>query len=207
MIPAGQPGHRIQPGRLLYEITSLTERIDLAGLFAVRQPLELELGAGDGSFLRDYAALHPERNFVGVERLKGRLRKIDRKGQRQGLSNIRGIRIEAAYFLRHLVPADSFAAIHVYFPDPWPKVRHRRRRLICDPFTHDAARALAAGGLVHVRTDCTDYFAGMREAFARNREFLPVETPRELAAVLTDFEREWHAQGRPTLRASFRKTA
>lgn len=203
----GGPGLPIEPGRLLHEITSLTEPIELARLFPLPQPVELELGAGDGSFLRDYAALHPERNFVGVERLHGRLGKIDRKGQRQGLTNVRGIRIEAGYFLRYLVPPGTLAALHVYFPDPWPKLRHRRRRLVNESFTRDAARALDTGGTVHVRTDSADYFAQMREAFTTNPDFVPVETPDELAAVLTDFERELNAQGRPTLRAGFRKVS
>lgn len=196
---------QIEPGRLLHEITSLTEPVNLAGLFPLRQPVELELGAGDGSFLRDCAARHPERNFVGVERLNGRLRKIDRQGQRRGLTNLRGIRIEAAYFLQYLVPPGTLAALHVCFPDPWPKLRHRRRRLVSDAFVHHAAQALTAGGGVYLRTDSEDYFAQMREVFGGSAAFEAAETPAELAAVLTDFEREFNAQGLPTLRVAFRR--
>lgn len=206
----GDPGtdlHRIEPGRLLHEITSLTEPVNLAALFPLVQPVELELGAGDGSFLRDYAARHPERNFVGVERLYGRLRKIDRQGQRRGLTNLRGIRIEAAYFLQYLVPPAALVALHVYFPDPWPKKRHRRRRLVNEQFTRHAARALAAAGSVYLRTDSKDYFEQMGEVFGGSAEFEPVETPLELAAVFTDFEREFNARGQPTLRAAFRMRA
>ncbi|MCB1125365.1 MAG: tRNA (guanosine(46)-N7)-methyltransferase TrmB [Verrucomicrobiae bacterium] len=200
-------GFRIQPGRLLLEICSLTERLDLAECFPRRQPVELELGSGDGSFLCDLAARHPERNFVGVERLNGRLRKLDRKGQRLGLSNLRGVRIEAAYFLQYLVFPATLAAIHVYFPDPWPKIRHRARRLINEAFTGHAAQALAVGGVLHVRTDSADYFAQMRAVFAASPHFTPVDTPPELASLPTDFEREFNARGLPTLRAAFRRVA
>ena len=80
----------------------------------------MELGCGDASFLVDYARRHPERNFIGVERLLGRLRKLDRKGRRAGLTNLRGVRIESSYFLEYLLPPHSVSALHVYFPDPWP---------------------------------------------------------------------------------------
>src|SRR6202035_4310290 len=88
----------------IYQLTSIITRLDVAALFPSVQPLEVELGSGDGSFLANYARLRPERNFLGVERLLGRLRKIDRKGRRAGLANLRGMRIESAYFLEYLLP-------------------------------------------------------------------------------------------------------
>src|ERR1700689_4801384 len=106
---------------LIHRLTSIVERLDLAALFPRAQLLEVELGSGDGSFLVNYARLHPERNFLGVERLLGRLRKLDRKGRRAGLTNLRGLRIESAYFLEYLLPRESPATLHIYFPDPWPK--------------------------------------------------------------------------------------
>src|SRR5437868_5846019 len=102
---------------LIYELPSILERLDLAQIFPRAQPLEIELGSGDGSFLAQYAQRHLERNFIGVERLLGRLRKLDRKGRRAGLTNLRGIRIESSYFLEYLVPAHSVSALHVYFPE------------------------------------------------------------------------------------------
>lgn len=174
-------------------------------MFPVCQPLEVELGAGDGSFLVQYAALHPERNFLGVERLLGRLKKIDRKGRRASLANLRVMRIEAAYFVEYLLPAASVSALHVYFPDPWPKRRHKKHRLINGAFAESARKALAAGGVVYLRTDHEDYFAQMNEVFRANAAFAPAETPADLAAVLTDFEREFNLQGIVTLRTAFRK--
>lgn len=193
-------------GRCLYELTSLTERLPLESLFPLRQPVELELGAGDGSFLLEYAARHPERNFLGVERLMGRLRKIDRKSQRCGLENVLGIRIEAAYFLRYLASPGSLAALHVYFPDPWPKKRHHRRRLVNEAFVRDAAHALGAEGVMHLRTDDPDYFAQMQEVFTAAPDFSAIQPPAEVTQVLTDFERDFNARGIPTLRSSWQKT-
>ena len=96
--------------------------------------LEVELGSGDGSFLAQRAAAYPERNFLGVERLLGRLRKLDRKARRAGLTNVRLLRIEAGYFLEYLLPATSVHALHLYFPDPWPKRKHRKNRLVNERF-------------------------------------------------------------------------
>src|SRR2546422_8436890 len=124
---------------LLHRPASYFERLALTQLFEKGQPLEVELGSGDGSFIVHYAQLHPEHNFIGVERLLGRLRKIDRKGLRAKLTNLRLVRIEASYFLEYLLPPESAIAIHVYFPDPWPKRRHHKHRLVNPRFT-DVAR-------------------------------------------------------------------
>jgi tRNA (guanine-N7-)-methyltransferase len=189
---------------LLYELPSITDRLDPDGIFPTQQPLEVELGCGDASFLVEYAGRHPERNFIGVERLLGRLRKLDRKGRRAGLSNLRGVRIECSYFLEWLLPPASVSALHVYFPDPWPKKKHRRHRLVNERFPAVARRALAPGGVVYLRTDDADYFAQMKAVFAQASGFCEIETPAALAELLTDFEREFQARGVATLRAAYR---
>jgi tRNA (guanine-N7-)-methyltransferase len=181
--------------------------LPLPRLFPRPQPLEVELGSGDGSFLAQWAATHPDRNFLGVERLLGRLRKLDRKAGRQGLRNLRLLRIEAAYFVRYLLPPASVEAIHLYFPDPWPKRRHRAHRLVNAAFAEAAARALVPGGIVYLRTDDEDYFAQMLEVFGGAPAFRLVETPPDLSAVVTDFERGFNAQGIPTRRAAYRLQA
>src|SRR4051812_30441146 len=91
------------PGSLIYRPESITKRLDPNALFPSAQPLEVELGSGDGGFIAQWAKLHPERNFIAVERLLGRLRKIDRKGQRAGLTNLRALRLEAWYVLEFLL--------------------------------------------------------------------------------------------------------
>ncbi len=180
-------------------------RLDFPSIFGHSQPVELELGSGDGSFLAQYAALHPERHFLGVERLLGRLRKIGRKGRRAGLTNLRTLRLEAAYVLEWMIPPGSLAVLHVYFPDPWPKRRHWKRRLVEARFTRLAHAALGPGGQVYLRTDNADYFAQMTEVFAAHPGFQRSETPDELRAVTTDFERDFQAKGIPTLHVGYRR--
>ncbi len=190
---------------LLVQLHSIVERLDAAKLYPQLQPLEVELGSGDGSFLVNYAKLHPERNFLGVERLLGRLRKIDRKGLRAGLANLRGLRIESSYCLEYLLAPESVAAVHIYFPDPWPKRKHRKNRLINVDFVSVAHKVLAPGGAVYLRTDDEDYFTQMVTAFAVDPSFRLMETPEELSAVVTDFERNFLARGVATRRAAYLK--
>src|SRR5277367_2955767 len=103
---------------LIYDLPSIVERIDLEKLFPKPQPLEVELGCGDASFLVEYAKQNPGKNFIGVERLLGRISKLARKGRRAGLTNLRGVRIESSYFLQYLLPSNSVSMLHIYFPDP-----------------------------------------------------------------------------------------
>ncbi len=187
----------------LYPLTTIVEPLDLAKLFPKAQPLEVELGAGDGTFLMDWARLHPDINYIGVERLLGRARKIGRKSHRAGLFNLRAVRIEGSYFLKYLLPPRSAHAIHVYFPDPWPKRRHWKRRLVNTQFTHLAADALKPCGTVYLRTDDADYFEQIKAAFQENPRFRATPTPDKLSAILTDFERDFHGEGKPTLRAAY----
>ncbi len=175
------------------------QRLDWTVIFGNDHPVEVELGSGDGSFIAEYARLHPERNFLGVERLLGRLRKIGRKGLRAGLTNLRSLRLEASYVLEWMIPPASLSGIHVYFPDPWPKRRHWKRRLINAEFAGLAMNALRPGGRLHLRTDNTPYFEQMTEVFRDHPAFLVDQAPAELLAVTTDFEREFNARGIPTL--------
>jgi len=192
------------PASLIYQPESITERADPARLFPLVQPFELELGSGDGSFIVQWARLNPNRNFLAVERLLGRLRKIDRKGQRNGLTNLRLLRMEAWYVLEYLLPPARVSAVHIYFPDPWPKRKHWRHRLINERFPQIARQALSPGGVVYLRTDDRNYFEQMRDVFAASAAFQAVETPAELSSVRTDFETDFHKRGVPTLYAAYR---
>ncbi|MFM2082099.1 MAG: tRNA ((46)-N7)-methyltransferase TrmB [Verrucomicrobiota bacterium] len=192
---------------LLLTLTSITDRLDVPQLFPQAQPLEVELGSGDGSFLVAWAQANPSRNFLAVERLLGRLRKTDRKARRLGLANLRGLRIESAYLLEYLLPPASVSALHLYFPDPWPKRKQQKHRLVQARFPELVRRVLAPGGVVYLRTDHVEYFAQMQEVFAAATDFRAVPTPAELAAVTTDFERQFNAQGIPTNRAAYQPSA
>ena len=189
---------------LIVTLPSIVERLAVAQLFPASQPLEVELGCGDASFLAEYARQNPAKNFIGVERLLGRIQKLDKKGRRLGLTNTRGVRIESAYFLQYLLPPHAASALHIYFPDPWPKKKHHHHRLIGEQFPALARAALAPGGTVFLRTDDTDYFQQMNEVFGAAKEFEKVATPTALAEITTDFERDFNAQGIPTLRAAYK---
>jgi tRNA (guanine-N7-)-methyltransferase len=188
---------------LIVPLVSIVERLDTEKIFPQAQPLEIELGSGDGSFLVRWSEQNPTRNFIGVERLLGRLRKIDRKGRRAGLKNLRVVRIEASYFLEFLVPRKCASAMHVYFPDPWPKRKHRKYRLINSRFTQLASDVLLPSGIVYLRTDDADYFSQMNAVFTADSRFELVETPSALASVLTDFEKGFLARGVQTLSAAY----
>jgi tRNA (guanine-N7-)-methyltransferase len=192
----------IQGSSLILPV-SILHRIDLKAAFEKEQPVEVELGSGDGSFLVQYANLHPEHNFIGVERLLGRLRKIDRKGRRAGLQNLRAVRLEASYFLQYLLPKNAISAIHLYFPDPWPKRKHRKNRLVQTGFPEMCTEVLQQDGVIYLRTDDDDYFAQMLEVFRASSLFKEVETPESLISVLTDFERGFISRGIHTKRAAF----
>ncbi|MEO5804169.1 MAG: tRNA (guanosine(46)-N7)-methyltransferase TrmB [Verrucomicrobiota bacterium] len=188
---------------LIHIIKSIVEPFSVASLFPKQQPLEVELGAGDGSFLAKYAALHPEHNFIGVERLLGRLRKIEKKGLRAGLTNLRLVRIEASYFLEFLLPEKSVVVLHVYFPDPWPKRKHRKNRLVNERFTELVQKVLTRDGIIYLRTDDPDYYAQMTRVFDASPAFAKIETPTTISSVVTDFERNFHLRGVPTLAAGY----
>lgn len=202
--PATDSTIRNPSNDLVVGLTSIVQRIDPAAIFPKTQPLEVELGCGDASFLVEYAARKPNHNFIGVERLLGRIAKLERKGRTAGLENLRGVRIESAYFLQWLLPPRSAAALHIYFPDPWPKKKHHRRRLINQDFPRLARNALTSSGRVFLRTDDPDYFAQMQSVFGACEHFREEQTPAGLAGVLTDFERDFNAQGISTLLAAYR---
>ena len=188
---------------LICNLPSITERLNLKALFSQEHDLEVELGSGDGSFLVEHARQNTDRNFIGVERLLGRIRKMERKAKRLGLLNVRGIRIESSYLLEYLLPLQSISALHIYFPDPWPKRKHRRHRLINERFPALAKSVLRRDGIVYLRTDDQDYFEQMLAVFAATKEFKPLETTAALSAITTDFERDFNARGIKTLRAAY----
>ncbi len=131
--------------------------LDFARLFGRAAPVVLEIGFGMGETTAAIAAAQPDRDFVGVEvhgpGVGNLLREIDRRG----LANVRVIRHDAVEVVDAMIPADALAGIHVYFPDPWPKKRHHKRRLLKPAFVHALARRLAPGGYLHAATDWEDY--------------------------------------------------
>jgi len=133
------------------------------------------------------------------------MRKTEKKATRAGLTNIRGIRIESSYFLEYLLPPHSATALHIYFPDPWPKRKHWKNRLVNERFPGLAYQTLTGKGKIFLRTDDAAYYEQMLEVFASDQRFRSIESPPELIGMLTDFEREFQRRGIQTLRAAFER--
>jgi len=177
----------------------------LTDIFPRPGPLEIDLGSGEGAFIIAMAKRHPERNFLGVERLLGRVRKVCRAIARNELENARIVRIETAYALRYLLPLGTVSVAHVGFPDPWPKRYHQRRRLVQDGFMEALHATLADGGELRVKTDDEPYFRWMEIVFARAKRWQRVDWLEEPDYPITDFERRFTAQGLPIYRARLLK--
>ena len=168
-------------------------------------PLEVDIGCGDGSFLVEMARRAPERRFLGVERLLGRVRKTCRRLARIGASNARVIRVESHYLVRHLLPRGSASVIHVMFPDPWPKRKHNNRRLIQTDFLDAVREALGEGGELRLTTDDAPYFQHMREVFSVHPGFVEEPWTPGDDYPQTDFERHFRGLGQPIYRALLRR--
>jgi tRNA (guanine-N7-)-methyltransferase len=166
----------------------------MADLFPREAPLEVDFGCGDGSFLLAMALRHPERNYLGTERLLGRARNTCRKAERAAVTNVRLLRVESAYVVKHLLAPGTASRFYVLFPDPWPKRRHWSRRLIQPEFLRAAAMALKPKGELCVKTDDADYFEYIAKTAAGCDQF--AREPWDEDMPQTDFERHYAAQGR-----------
>lgn len=193
-----------------FPLRTITERLDWREVFSLSSeggplpPIEVDLGCGDGEFLSQLAKSFPDRNFLGVERLKGRARKAARKLARAGLTNARVLRIESGYAVQWLFPPESVAAAHILFPDPWPKRRHWRRRLMKAELVAALHRALVPCGEVHFATDSEEYFCQTLPLFGPG--WLRVEPlQRRGQEWRTEFERAYASAGKPIHRARWVK--
>ncbi|MEO6872115.1 MAG: tRNA (guanosine(46)-N7)-methyltransferase TrmB [Chthoniobacterales bacterium] len=180
--------------------------LDFEKVFLRRAPVEIDLGCGDGTFLTAMAARHPERNFLGIERLVGRIRSACGKAARGKLRNVRVLRVESAYAVEYLLPPASVDVIHLLFPDPWPKKRHHRRRIVTAEFLGNAHRALVPGGRLRIATDQADYFAAIRE-LAPASEFHESPDDETSEFPLTTFEKHFVVSGAPIYRFGLRKVS
>lgn len=173
-------------------------------IFPVRQPLHVDLGCGKGRFLLASAAAHPDVNYLGIERMLRRVRKVEGKIRRQGLQNARLLRMEARYAMTYLVPASSVSVCYVFFPDPWPKKRHQDHRLFGDEFLAALDRTLTGDGVVHIATDHRSYYEDCVSLFHGDRRFEGTTPFRPESEFQTDFER-YYIQHQDIGRCSYRK--
>jgi tRNA (guanine-N7-)-methyltransferase len=200
----------LSPEELEVRLRKMYQPWRWADLFGDERPVEVEIGTGNGAFIVDAALRSAERGFLGIEVSKRFFAKASRCAARKGASNVRMVCADAAYVLSTFVPRASVAAYHIYFPEPWPKDRHAKRRLFRPTLVSQLAETLKRGGYLFVVTDVEDYFGIIKDLLAREAR---LEGTGELEAppasvrgrALTSYEKKYRAEGRPIRYASWRR--
>jgi tRNA (guanine-N7-)-methyltransferase len=183
------------------DVDRLPKPLNWAEVFGNANPVEMEIGMGKGTFLVEQAKARPEVNFFGVEWARWFWRYASDRLRRNGCLNTRTVRAEARFFLTEFVPDASISVLHIYFPDPWPKKRHHKRRLINAEFMPLVMRILSPGGRLQVVTDYQEYFEQI-EQLIRSSGLSVVDYNRPGSAgegefVGTNFERKYRREARP----------
>jgi tRNA (guanine-N7-)-methyltransferase len=206
-MPDARPPIETSPFTL--ELTQCATPLDWRVIFGNDHPVELEVGSGKGLFLVNAARSNPGHNFVGVELAKKYAKKAAERVAKTNLGNVRVVPGDAKLFLARHIPSESLHAVHVYFPDPWWKARHKKRRVFAEPLVVDIERTLVPGGALHVATDVEEYFGVIRDLLGKHPRFreepAPTpKTPEHDLDYLTNFERKYRIEGRPIWRALYR---
>lgn len=192
------------PEPILLTIPDEAGRIAWRDIYGNDNPVELEIGSGKGTFLVAISELKPDTNFIGFEWARAYADYAADRLRRNNRLNTRVVGGEASWWIRCHIPDASVAAVHIYFPDPWPKARHHKRRIIQLPFLQEVHRILTPGGKLRLVTDHADYFAWMREKLAAQTalQVIPFDSPVADKVgpagmiVGTNFEKKYIAEGR-----------
>jgi tRNA (guanine-N7-)-methyltransferase len=179
-------------------------------LFGRQAPLEIEVGSGKGLFMCKASVDQPERDFLGIEVRRPYARYAASRLAREFVDNGKMVCGDALRIFRERIGNASVAAVHVYFPDPWWKTRHRKRRVMTDEFVQDIQRVLQPSGVLHFWTDVQEYFQETLKLLARATDLLGPSIPDEQAAehdldYRTHFERRMRMHGEPVYRSEFTK--
>jgi tRNA (guanine-N7-)-methyltransferase len=198
-----QTKHELIPEPIGLDVDAIPRPLNWAELYGNANPVEFEIGMGKGTFITEQAKARPDVNFFGIEWARWFWRYASDRLRRNGCTNARTVRAEASFFLQEFVPPASIAVLHIYFPDPWPKERHKKRRLIQPKFLPVIHRVLAPGGRLQVVTDHQGYWEENIEPSVRAAEgFEVVDYNRPGSAgegefVGTNFERKYAREARP----------
>ncbi len=202
------PRPKVDPTPFLLDLTGVEGPLSWVEVFGNDRPVQLEVGSGKGLFLQNAATANPGVNFVGIELAKKYARTAAERVAKRHLANVRVWPGDAKLFLAKHVPDASLDAVHVYFPDPWWKARHKKRRVFGEPLMRDIERALVAGGALWIATDVEEYFGVMNELVAGHLRFVRQELtalkdPEHELDYLTNFERKYRIEGRPIFRSHY----
>ena len=170
-------------------------------------PVEIEVGCGNGRFLASRAAKTPGTHYIGIERMLGRVRKLNRKAERLPARNVHVLRLEAFYTFYYLLPEHRVRTVYVFFPDPWPKRHHHRHRLFSPLFLDALWMRLEVGGTIQVATDHQDYFEAIRKQFLPSPRFREIPPMTRGEDEQTDFEQVFLSQGLPVWACAFQSVA
>ena len=184
--------------------------LDLTALFGRPLPVVLEIGFGTGEATAAMAAAEPDVGVLGVEVHTPGIGRLLHLAERQGLTNVRVARGDAVELVRDMLPAESLAGARIFFPDPWPKARHHKRRLVSPWFMELLASRLAAGAVLHLATDWPDYAASMREvldAGSSSTGLVGGGVPRPGWRPLTRYEQRGLTHGHEVVDLRYTKTA
>ncbi len=184
---------------------SILAPLDLVAIFGRSARIEVDLGCGDGGFLVALAEQDPAANFLGVERLIGRVRSASRKIGARRLTNARVIRADILDAVQQLFAPRSVDVFHLLFSDPWPKRRHHDRRVVNESFLRAVARALKTDGEVRIATDHADYFAAIRETLEQVEDLEPRVIEDSLGSALSTFEKHYRNHGVEIHRLALRR--
>jgi len=196
----------------LYELEMVPQPLDLTAWFGRSAPVELEVGSGKGLFLQTATVARPEHDFIGVEIIRKYARFTAFRLAKQQQGNAKVIRGDARAFLVQGLPDACLFAVHVYFPDPWWKKRHHKRRLLDAPFLQEIERVLMPNGQLHFWTDVEAYFAETLSIIAQETQLAGPHGVAESPAqhdldYRTHFESRMRLHDLPVYRAEFSKVA
>jgi len=187
-----------------YGIAFSSTPLSQEDVFHRKAPLVLEIGSGMGETTAQVAKNHPEADFIAVEVHGPGVGSLLNRIAAEGLRNLRVIRHDAAEVLQHMIADGSLAAIHLFFPDPWPKKRHHKRRLVQPPFVSLMKEKLSGGGIVHLATDWPDYAEHMASVFSNEPSFEPAKAGFAKRTE-TKFETRGRRLGNPIRDLYFRR--
>ena len=163
--------------------------MDLAGFYDMGRPLDVDVGCGKGRFLLARAVANPEVNYLGIDRMLKRIRKIDNKLKRRKIENTRLLRMDAYYALAHLIPPNVVRTYFVFFPDPWPKKRHHGNRFFNEEFLNAIHRTMTPEGELHFATDHLPYYEQVKDILVKDPRFDLIDPFVPDESEQTDFER------------------